>query len=39
MKYLLSIVFSCLVVLFSAQKKNLPKRTVVVKSNPDLVKN
>lgn len=38
MKYLLSIVFSCLVVLFSAQKKNLPKRTVVVKSNPDLVK-
>ena len=38
MKYLLSIVFSCLVVLFSAHKKNLPKRTVVVKSNPDLVK-
>ena len=38
MKYLLSIVFSCFVVLFSAQKKNLSKRTVVVKSNHDLVK-
>ena len=38
MKYLLSIVFSCLVVLFSAKKKNLSKRTVVVKSNHDLVK-
>ena len=34
----MSIVFSCLVVLFSAQKRNLPKRTVVVHSNADLVK-
>ena len=38
MKYLLSIVFSCFVLLFSAQKKSLPKRTVPVKTNPDLVK-
>ncbi len=38
MKYLLSIVFSCLVVLVSAQKKNLHQKTVVAKTNPDLVK-
>lgn len=38
MKHLFSLFFCCIVVLVFAQKKNLQQKTVVAKSNPDLVK-